>query len=154
MKSVKLFIKKKLSKMQKNNKIVIDTNILVSAILFPQSAPARAIDKALIYWEVIVSQSTLKEFLEVISRRKFDKYFLGRPNGKQIFIENFLEAVTIVEPTETITDCKDPKDNQFLEIAISANARILVTGDHKDLISMSPYRELEIITAREFLENY
>lgn len=140
--------------MQENNKIVIDTNVLVSAVLFPKSAPAKALDKALIYWEIIVSKSTLEEFLEVISRKKFDKYFVDRPNGRQIFIENFVGAVTVVEPTETITDCKDPKDNQFLEIAISANARLLVTGDHKDLITMNPYRGLEILTAREFLENY
>lgn len=154
MKNAKSFIRKTLKKMQENKKIVIDTHVLVSAILFPKSAPAKAVNKALIYWEIIVSESTLEEFLEVISRRKFDKYFSDRPNGKQIFIENFLGAITIVEPTETITDCKDPKDNQFLEIAISANARLLVTGDHKDLITMNPYRGLEILTAREFLENY
>lgn len=140
--------------MQENNEIVIDTNLLISAVLFPNSLPAKALDKALIYWEIIVSKSTLEEFLEVISRKKFDKYFVDRPNGRQIFIENFVGAVTIVEPTETITDCKDPKDNQFLEIAISANARLLVTGDHKDLITMNPYRGLEILTARKFLENY
>lgn len=140
--------------MQENNKIVIDTNLLISAVLFPNSLPAKAVDEAMNYWEIIVSESTLNEFLEVISRKKFDKYFVDRPNGKQIFIENFMQSSVIVEPTETITDCKDPKDNQFLEIAISANARILVTGDHKDLITMNSYRGLEILTAREFLENY
>lgn len=61
--------------MQENNKIVIDRNILNSAVLFPQSTPAKALNKAMIYWEIIVSQSTFDEFLEVISRNKFDKYF-------------------------------------------------------------------------------
>ena len=109
--------------MKENNKIVIDTNLLISAVLFPNSLPAKAVDEAMYYWQIVVSESTLNEFLEVISRKKFDKYFINKPNRKQVFIENFTQSAVIVEPTEIITDCKDPKDNQFLEIAISANAR-------------------------------
>ena len=104
------------------------------------------------YWEIYISQTAINEFLEVISRNKFDKYFLNRPNGREIFTENFLKSVIIVEPTEKINDCQDPKDNQFLEIAVCVNAVYLVTGDKKDLLSMNPYRGIEIITAREFLE--
>lgn len=139
---------------ENNKKIVIDTNVLISAILFPNSLIAQSVYKAMAYWEIYASQSTVNEFLEVISRSKFDKYFLNRPSGREIFTENFVKAITIIEPTEHITDCKDPKDNQFLEIALTANARLLVTGDKKDLLSMNPYRGLEIVTANEFLENF
>jgi len=135
-----------------NKKIVIDTNILVSSVLFPESITAKVLHKAMTYWEIYISQTAINEFLEVISRNKFDKYFLNRPNGREIFTENFLKSVIIVEPTEKINDCQDPKDNQFLEIAVCVNAVYLVTGDKKDLLSMNPYRGIEIITAREFLE--
>lgn len=140
--------------MTENNKIVIDTNILVSAILFPSSLLAKAVDKAFIYYEPYASEATVNEFLEVIQRTKFDKYFANKPYSKEFFIEHFLKSVTVIEPTVQVTDCPDPKDNKFLEIALSANARLLVTGDHKHLISMNPYHGLLIITAKDFLENY
>lgn len=77
---------------------------------------------------------------------------MGRPYDKTWFISNFVKSVIVIEPTETVVDCKDPKDNKFLAVALSANARFLVTGDKKDLLSMNPYRGIEIITAKEFLE--
>ncbi len=50
-----------------------------------------------------------------------------------------------------VTDCRDPKDNMFLDIALTCNALYLVSGD-KDLIALNPYKGVEIITATEFLE--
>lgn len=138
--------------MNEHQFIVIDTNILISAILFPNSLIAKAVDKAFLYYEPCVCHETLGEFLEVINRPKFDKYFVGRPYDKTWFISNFVKSVIVIEPTETVVDCKDPKDNKFLAVALSANARFLVTGDKKNLLSMNPYRGIEIITAKEFLE--
>lgn len=80
---------------ENNKKIVIDTNVLISAILFPNSLIAQSAYKAMAYWDIYASQSTVNEFLEVISRSKFDKYFLNRPNGREIFTENFVKAITI-----------------------------------------------------------
>ncbi|STZ70286.1 Uncharacterised protein [Moraxella caprae] len=48
--------------MKENNKIVIDTNLLISAVLFPNSLPAKAVDEAMYYWQIVVSESTLNEF--------------------------------------------------------------------------------------------
>lgn len=84
------------------NKIVIDTNVLVSAVLFPNSLPAKALDKAMNYWEIVVSKNTLNEFLAVISRNKFDKYFVNRANGRQVFIENFTQSVGYIRLNQPI----------------------------------------------------
>ncbi|MDH2926067.1 putative toxin-antitoxin system toxin component, PIN family [Lonepinella koalarum] len=138
--------------MLRNNRIVIDTNILINAAIFPHSVPNQVLQKALQYYQVFVSQQTLNEFIEVIRRPKFSRYF-NSVVEREHFIQFFSKAVEQIEITKTITDCQDPKDNKFLEIAIAANARLLVTGDKKDLLSMNPYRHLSIITATEFLLN-
>lgn len=53
-------------------------------------------------------------------------------------------------PTDTITACRDPKDNKFLELAVSANAPCIITGD-KDLLSLNPFRDIPIVSASDFL---
>ncbi|AJE07580.1 putative toxin-antitoxin system toxin component, PIN family [Mannheimia haemolytica] len=129
--------------------LVIDTNILISGLLFPKSNPNLAVKKALLGYTICVSQATFDEFLEVSARPKFAKYFSIQE--REEFIANLLDAVKFVEIKETITDCQDLKDNKFLEVAISAKAKYLVTGDKKDLLSMNPYRNVEIISVSEFL---
>ncbi|MDO5651214.1 MAG: putative toxin-antitoxin system toxin component, PIN family [Moraxella sp.] len=132
--------------------IVIDTNVLVSAILFSHSITAMAVRKALADFDVFVSHSTLNEFCEVVSRKKFAKYFIGREHERDEFIADFMGFVCVLEnTTQQVTDCKDPKDNQFLEVALSCNAVYLVTGDKQDLLSMNPYKGVWIITVKEFL---
>jgi uncharacterized protein len=63
----------------------------------------------------------------------------------------FLKVAEMIEISETITVCRDPKDDKLLEFAVSGAADFLVTGD-KDLLILNPFRGVEIITPREFLE--
>jgi putative PIN family toxin of toxin-antitoxin system len=58
------------------------------------------------------------------------------------------EAVEIVQ---IIKECRDPKDDKFLEVAINGNATHMITGD-KDLLALHPFRGVDIITATQFLE--
>lgn len=134
-----------------DNYLVIDTNVLISGLIFPKSKPNLAILKALSQYQVCVSNETFQEFVEVSHREKFTKYLA--PADLQSFTDNLAKSVIFVEVTEKITDCKDPKDNKFLEVALSANAKYLITGDKRDLLSMNPYRKVEIISVSEFLEN-
>lgn len=134
-----------------DNYLVIDTNVLISGLIFPKSKPNLAILKALSQYQVCVSNETFQEFVEVSQREKFTKYLA--PTDLQSFTDNFAKSVIFVEVTEKITDCKDPKDNKFLEVALSANAKYLITGDKRDLLSMNPYKGVEIISVSEFLEN-
>ncbi|HEV8160029.1 MAG TPA: putative toxin-antitoxin system toxin component, PIN family, partial [Pyrinomonadaceae bacterium] len=65
----------------------------------------------------------------------------------------FLKVAEMVETSETIVVCRDPKDDKLLELALSGNADFLVTGD-KDLLVLNPFRGgVKIITPREFLDN-
>jgi len=57
------------------------------------------------------------------------------------------------ETLEAITDCRDPEDNKFLELAVSANASCIITGD-KDLLILHPFRNIPILNAVDFINNY
>lgn len=135
-----------------SNYLVIDTNVLISGLISWNSKPHFAIKKAVAEYIICASNETFKEFLEVSSRPKFAKYF--RTAEKERFIKDLLKYIEFIEITERVTDCQDPKDNKFLEVAISANAKFLITGDKRDLLSMNPYRNVEIISVSEFLENH
>ncbi len=63
----------------------------------------------------------------------------------------FLKVAEMIETGETIAVCRDPKDDKLLELAVSGNADFLVTSD-KDLLVLNPFRGVEIITPREFLD--
>ncbi len=63
----------------------------------------------------------------------------------------FLKVVEMIDTSEIINVCRDPKDDKLLELATSGNADFLVTGD-KDLLVLNPFRGVEIITPRKFLE--
>ena len=135
----------------KSRRIVIDTNTLISAVIIPKSVPAQALKKALEHYVICISEETEQELVEVISRPKFNKYFVDNTFTRESFLRVFLESCIKVIPRTQVQDCRDPKDDKFLSVALEAKAVMLVTGDKKDLLSMNPYKDVAIITAREFL---
>jgi putative PIN family toxin of toxin-antitoxin system len=132
----------------KNNLFVIDTNNLISAFIFEYSTPKLAYDKVKRIGKISASRETLDEFCDVFIRAKFDKYISFDKRLK--VINEFPEIVVLHKTTETITDCRDPKDNKFLELAVSVNASCIITGD-KDLLILNPFRGIPILTAADFL---
>ncbi|RDB04173.1 putative toxin-antitoxin system toxin component, PIN family [Runella aurantiaca] len=130
-------------------RIVLDTNTLVSAALIKKSISRDAFDKALQIGQLLASEKTLNELADVLAREKFDKYVSLKE--RQEFYVSYLEIVNMKDIVEVITDCRDSKDNKFLEIAVSGKANIIVSGD-ADLLVLHPYRNIEILTPRQFLE--
>jgi len=127
---------------------VFDTNTLVSALLFERSTPGEAVRWALQNGEILISPSTLEELAEILQREKFDRYVT--PSEREEFLEAFVEGATFIEPTEVIRACRDPKDDKFLELAVSGEADYVVTGD-ADLLDLNPFRDISIVTPAEFL---
>ena len=125
---------------------VFDNNVLVSAVLLG-GVPRQAFDKLLDNGAVLVSVPVLLELAEVLRREKFDRYVT--PDERMRFLVNFLKVAEMVEISETVLVCRDPKDDKLLELAASGKAGFLVTGD-KDLLVLSPFRGVEIVTPREF----
>lgn len=127
---------------------VFDNNVLVSAVLLG-GVPRNAFDKLLDIGTILVSVPVLLELAEVLNREKFDKYVTH--DERMRFLVSFLKVAEIIEINETITVCRDPKDDKLLELAVSGNADFLVTGD-KDLLALNPFLEVDIITPREFFD--
>ncbi len=130
---------------------MLDTNTLVSAALFPNGTPGRVLDKAISEGLLVVSTSTLAEFLEVLYRDKFDKYLSDAK--RKDFVDSIETVSYEVEIRETVTACRDPNDNKFLEVAVNGHAHVIVTGD-KDLLVLHPFRDIAIIQPRAFLDAF
>jgi len=130
-------------------RFVLDTNVLVSALLLPESVPRRAFDRALDHGKVLLSLDVLNELNEVLGRKQFRKY-VDDEDIRQ-FLASLVGAAEWVEVTGQITTCRDPKDNKFIELAVSGRATHLISGD-ADLLSLSPFQGIPILTPQVFLE--
>lgn len=129
-------------------RIILDTNILISRMLLPGSVAGRAVSRILDRVRPIVSEETLAELAETLSRPKFDRYV--NLEDRREFFRLFARVAEWVPVTTTIRDCRDPKDNKFLELAVDGQASLLVTGD-TDLLDLTPFRTTEIITPSDAL---
>jgi uncharacterized protein len=132
-------------------RFVFDTNTLISAALFEQSVSGRALQHALLIGKILWSSDTLKELHEVLSRPKFERYVTAAE--REAFLVTFVRRGTLVEVTEFMQICRDPKDNMMLELAVSGQATCIVTGD-LDLRVLHPFRGIAILTPAEFLVAY
>lgn len=129
---------------------VFDTNTVVSALLFENGNPGRALKEALRRGQVLLSLEVAEEMAEVLRRNKFDKYV--RRRTREEFLRAFIRDAVFVDVTESIHECRDPDDDKFLELAVSAGATHIVSGDD-DLRALDPFRGIPILSAREFLQS-
>ena len=130
-------------------RFVFDTNTIVSAVLLKGSVPRQAFDRAIRLGKLLVSRATIEELNEVMRRKGFDKYVLEEERIE--FLTALVREAVLVEVTENINKCRDPKDDKFLELAVSGKAESIVSGD-ADLISLHPFREILVLTPRQFLD--
>ncbi len=129
-------------------RVVIDTNVWISRLLLADSVAAQAVDKALEHSRVMVSEATLAEVADVLARDKFDKY-LSIADREQ-FLRHLTQVTTMTSVLSEVTDCADPKDNQFLALAFDSESDLIITGD-SDLVALNPWRGIEIVSPRTFL---
>ena len=130
------------------DRVVVDTNVFVSAVVFPLSIPRQAVDKVLDYGLLLFSESTMREPEEVLSRSKFDHY-VALEERKLFFTQ--LESVAEFVPTiRVVRECRDPRDDKFLEVALNGRADVIITGD-ADLLAMNPWRGIAIVSPSGYL---
>jgi len=128
--------------------VVFDTNGLVSAALSSRSVSRQAFEKAYEQCRLLTSKACLAKLIDVLHRPKFAKYITSFEAS--FFINRYALAVQIIPVTVILTDCRDAKDNKFLEVAVCGNATYLVSGD-ADLLVLHPYKEIAIISPGDFL---
>jgi len=129
-------------------KIVIDTNVLVSGLIWG-GRPGEIIELVITQEiETYASEKMMFEYFRILE--KLTKNNTSLINQWKMFL---LDTITIIETNESITECSDPNDNMFLECAIASDAKIIISGD-ADLLSMSPFRTVEILNVTDFLKRY
>ncbi|WP_317163451.1 putative toxin-antitoxin system toxin component, PIN family [Mucilaginibacter arboris] len=97
------------------------------------------------------SFETYNELCDVIVRPKFDRYISLKI---RLAILNEIRGLLILhEISESITDCLDPKDNKFLELAVAANASCIISGD-KDLLVLHPFRGIPVLNPVDFVNSF
>lgn len=134
--------------MRNKRRFVCDVNVIISAVLLPGSKPDYALRKAQDLGELLVSESIWLELEQVLVRPKFNRYIT--PEERNDFLLELSETIQFINVTEQINECRDPKDNKYLELAVSGKAECIVTGDN-DLLVLNPWRDIEILTVQEFL---
>lgn len=136
--------------MRATDRYVLDSNIVVSAMMFPTSVPGQALKKAIRSGTVVVSAQGMDELAHTVLNPKFDRYV---PLAlRQAFLQEFGLATLTVRVTTVISECRDPKDDYILALAIDASAKAIITGDH-DLLVMHPFRGVNILTPADFVRH-
>ena len=132
-------------------KLVIDTNLRVSSLLPPAgvaSVARLAVDSATSLGNVLMSEETLAELCEVLSRSKFDR-FVSKEYRHRFLLE-IKKNMRLVPVMQRIAVCRDPKDDKFIDVALNGGAQPILTGD-KDLLAPHPFRGVAILSPRAFL---
>jgi putative PIN family toxin of toxin-antitoxin system len=130
-------------------RIIIDTNVLVSALLSWESTPGRAVQLILDENLMLLSGPVLAEIETVLGRRKFSKILSLKT--RQEFLKSLRLVGEFVLIASHIQLCRDPRDDKFLELAVDGNADVIVTGDD-DLLALDPFGRVRVLTPKQFLE--
>jgi putative PIN family toxin of toxin-antitoxin system len=132
-------------------RFVLDTNALVSAFLFPNSAPGKSPDFVLSRGHLLMSLDLATELAEVLRRDKFDLY-LSRKRREELLAGTIRQSHFVATTTE-IHACRDPQDNKVLELSVDGSATAIVTGD-ADLRVLHPFQGIPILGLQDFVSQY
>ena len=127
-------------------RVVIDTNVFVSAALKQTSTPALAVRAVEQQRALLKSAATERQLFEVLARPYLAP--LISPVAAAWSRKLLASAETI---TERIAACRDPTDDKFLELAVNRRADSIVSGD-ADLLALNPFRDIPIVTPAAFVQ--
>ncbi len=131
-------------------RLVIDTNVLISALLAGKSLPAHLI----LLWregrfDLLTSADQLDELVRVTRYPKIRERLTPALAGR--LINELRDIAIVVKSLPVVTVSTDPYDNYLLAMAAAGSADFLVTGDKRDLLALKLYEGTKIITVRDFL---
>ena len=127
-------------------RIVIDTNVVASAIFFG-GKPAELLKLVLLRRSIsaVATLEILEEYQATID------YLLGKYNGKKLnfTVVTLFSAMEIINSSSTITLCRDPDDDKFISCAIDGKCLYIVSGD-KDLLTLKEVQNVQIVNVTNF----
>ncbi|TVQ37755.1 MAG: putative toxin-antitoxin system toxin component, PIN family [Geminicoccaceae bacterium] len=134
----------------KAERVVIDTNVLISALLQPSGRTAAVLEAIRdANGMLLFADETFDELATRLMRPKFDRYV--EVATRQRFIADVAAVAAWVTITDTVRASRDPADDKFVEVAVNGAADCIVSGDG-DLLDLDPFGDLRILAPRAFLE--
>lgn len=130
-------------------RVVIDTNVLISGLLSTRTTPGKAVEQAVRAAQLVATTATLRELMTKLLSPKFDCY-VSRERRDALLLR-LAPLIEIVEVLQPIRASRDPKDDKFLEASVNGRADVLITGD-KDLLELHPFRGIAVITPATYVE--
>ena len=134
-------------------KIVIDTNVFVSALI-QRNYPYYILNDLVLDNKITlcVSEELLAEYFEVLARPKFSKFqdFFARAESLLVYIEN---KAMVFQPKIKLNIISDFDDNKIIELADECNADFIITGNTNDF-TFSSYKNTKILTPTDYWENH
>jgi uncharacterized protein len=128
-------------------KVVFDTNVLVSALVFPGGRGEAALQRIVEERDrLLLSRPILDELLGILARK-----FARDAEALSQAAVFLTELSLLIRPRQRLHVVKDDPDNRILECAVAGDADIIVTGD-RALLALREYKGVRIITLRDFLE--
>lgn len=131
--------------------IVIDTNVLISAGLLPQSKTAQVLAAVVENFVIAQNFATWHELETRIARSKFDRYF-GK-DGRLRHLVKIAQSVAQFEVVSRVEVSSDKTDDKFIGLAIDAGAKIIISGD-PDLKTIKVYEGIEILSPSHFFDRF
>ena len=129
-------------------RVILDTNLLISYLIKADSLPGKVVDDVLRHHWILYSEATLLELTNKMTSEKLRRYFSAAEGIQMILL---LEQVAeYVDVKSEVNDCRDPKDNAFLALAIDGEADLLITGD-QDLLILHPYQNIPIVRPADYI---
>jgi len=130
---------------------VIDTGVFVSGLIRKQGTTGdllRALRDG--RFTVIYTTEIVVEIIDVLGRAKFRAKYHIQPDDITALVNLIRLRGELVTPTQKVTACRDPKDDKFLEAALTTQTDCIVSGD-ADLLDLTPFQEIPILRPAEFL---
>jgi uncharacterized protein len=128
--------------------IVFDASALISAALKVDSVPERALLRAEEVDVFALSPAVEREIVEVLNRPKLAQ--LIRHERREYVLGILRDEAVWFKPTVRVADCRDPKDDKYLKLALAAGAETIVSSDD-DLLVLHPWRGIRILRLADYL---
>ena len=129
----------------------MDTNIIVRAVIKPQGSVGPVFQRLrLREYTLLISRPTLDELVEVLHRPRLRNKYQLSDSALRAIIRMIVARSELVHPDVQLAVCRDPKDDKFLEVAVTGRADVIVSGDD-DLLTLAPYAGIPIVLPNQFL---
>jgi putative PIN family toxin of toxin-antitoxin system len=131
---------------------VVDTNILVRALIMPQGTVGPVLLRLRRgEYTLLYAQPLLEELIDVLNRPRIRHKYSLTEDDIHTVVSLILLRGEAVAPEKRITACRDPRDDKFLEVAVTGKADVIVSGD-QDLLVLNPFAGILILPPAGFLQ--